>query len=66
MLFQSYEGLREEHGDDWYESYEGCINNPKRCWATILGIGVMAAVTATVLLVVGSVFSTQNGEYSQY
>ena len=66
MLFQFDEDMKEEHGDDWYESYEGHIDNPKRCWATVLGIGVIAAVTATVLLVVGSVLSTQNGEYSQY
>ena len=33
----------------------------RRFCATIVGIGVTAAVVATVLLVVGSVLSTQSG-----
>ena len=55
MLFQLDEDMMEQHGGCWYQSYEVKV-----------GIGVMAAVTATVLLVVGSVLTTQDGEYSQY
>ena len=66
MLFQLDEDMKEKRCYRWYESYNGYIDNPMRCQTTVLGIGVIAAVTATVLLVVGSGQSTQNGEYSQY
>ena len=41
--------------------HRGPEDNLKRCCVTVAGIGVTAAVVATVLLVVGSVLSTQNG-----
>ena len=36
-------------------------DNWKRCCVTVARIGVTAAVVATVLLIVGSVLSIQNG-----
>ena len=38
-----------------------CIEVDNLKWFIVTSIGVVTAVTATVLLVVGSVLSTQNG-----